>query len=69
MPHLQVHAADVSGVWHVRLPHWPWQYGRAEEEREAAARTTALLPTPDRSHARRSLKDRAGRVWRKLGVG
>lgn len=41
----------------------------AEEEREAAAKTTALLPTPDRSHARRSLKDRAGRAWRKLGVG
>ena len=30
--------------------------------------TTALLPTPDQSTARRTLKDRAGRVWRKLSA-
>jgi CheY-like chemotaxis protein len=41
----------------------------AEEEKEAQARTTELLPTPDRSSARRSFKDRAGRVWRKLSAG
>jgi len=34
MPHLQVQATDVPGVWHVRLPTWPWQYPRAETERE-----------------------------------
>jgi len=41
----------------------------AEEEAKARVETTALLPTPDRSSARRSLKDRAGRVWRRFGVG
>lgn len=41
----------------------------AEEEAEAEHTSTALLPTPDYSTARRSLKDRAGRVWRRLGVG
>jgi CheY-like chemotaxis protein len=41
----------------------------AEEAAKAEVETTALLPTPDRSSARRSLRDRAGRVWRRLGVG
>lgn len=41
----------------------------AEEEARAKAETTALLPTPDRSSARRTLKDRAGRVWRRLSAG
>jgi hypothetical protein len=41
----------------------------AEELRDAEARTTELLPTPDRSSARRTLKDRAGRVLRKLSFG
>lgn len=41
----------------------------AEEEAKARAETTALLPTPERSGARRRLRDRAGRVWRRLGVG
>lgn len=36
----------------------------AEEEAKAAAETTDLLPTPDRSSARRGLKARAGRLWR-----
>jgi len=40
----------------------------AEEEARARAETTALLPTPDHSSARRTLKDRAGRVWRKLSA-
>jgi hypothetical protein len=34
MPHLRVEATDTPGVWHVRLPTWPWQYPRAETERE-----------------------------------
>jgi hypothetical protein len=34
MPHLRVEATDTPGVWHVRLPTWPWQYPRAEIERE-----------------------------------
>jgi DNA-binding NarL/FixJ family response regulator len=41
----------------------------AEEVREAEKRTTELLPTPDRSKARRTFKDRAGRVLRKLSFG
>ena len=41
----------------------------AEEEARAEVETTALLPTPDHSSARRRLRDRAGRVWRRLGVG
>ena len=59
MPHLQVQATDVPGVWHVRLPHWPWQYARAEEEREALVRQIAdvapvrrlwLSDSPDDTH-------------------
>ena len=41
----------------------------AEEQARVRIETTELLPTPDRSPARRRLRDRAGRVWRKLGVG
>ena len=43
----------------------------AEEEAEAETETTALLPTPDRSSARRTLKARAGRIWRaaQRGIG
>lgn len=41
----------------------------AEEAREARGADPGLLPTPDRSSARRRLKDRAGRVWRKLSFG
>jgi CheY-like chemotaxis protein len=36
----------------------------AEEEMVAEANSTALLPTPDRSSARRGIKARAGRIWR-----
>jgi len=36
----------------------------AEEQERVPTETTALLPTPDRSSARRTLRDRAGRVWR-----
>jgi hypothetical protein len=35
MQHLQVLETDTADVWQVRLPTWPWQYARAEEEREA----------------------------------
>ena len=41
----------------------------AEEQARVRIETTELLPTPDRSPARRRLRDRAGRMWRKLGVG
>ncbi len=41
----------------------------AEEQARARIETTELLPTPDRSPARRRLRDRAGRMWRKLGAG
>ena len=41
----------------------------AEEVREAEVKSTELLPTPERSKARRTLKDRAGRVLRKLSFG
>lgn len=41
----------------------------AEEHAQMRAETTELLPTPDRSSARRRLRDRAGRVWRKLSFG
>jgi CheY-like chemotaxis protein len=43
----------------------------AEEEARARTESTALLPTPDRSSARRTLKDRAGRIWRaaQRGIG
>ena len=59
MPHLQMQATDVPDVWHIRLPHWPWQYGRAEEEREALVRHIAdaapvrrlwLSDSPDDTH-------------------
>jgi hypothetical protein len=59
MPHLQVQPTDARGVWHVRLPHWPWQYGRAEEEREALVRRITdsapvrrlwLSDSPDDTH-------------------
>ena len=36
----------------------------AEEARAARAADPGLLPTPDRSGARRGLKARAGRLWR-----
>jgi CheY-like chemotaxis protein len=36
----------------------------AEEARAARAADPGLLPTPDRSAARRGLKARAGRLWR-----
>ena len=41
----------------------------AEEQARMRIETTELLPTPDQSHARRRLRDRAGRVWRKLSAG
>ena len=41
----------------------------AEEQARVRIETTELLPTPDRSSARRRLRDRAGRVWRKLSAG
>ena len=41
----------------------------AEEQARVRIETTELLPTPDRSPARRRLRDRASRVWRRLGVG
>ena len=41
----------------------------AEEQARVRVETTELLPTPDRSRARRRLRDRAGRVWRKLSFG
>jgi two-component system, response regulator PdtaR len=41
----------------------------AEEQERVSIETTELLPTPERSNARRRLRDRAGRVWRKLSVG
>lgn len=36
----------------------------AEEVARAEAAPPALLPTPDRSHARRTFRARAGRIWR-----
>ena len=41
----------------------------AEEQARVRIETTELLPTPEQSHARRRLRDRAGRVWRKLSAG
>jgi CheY-like chemotaxis protein len=41
----------------------------AEEQARMRVETTELLPTPDRSSARRRLRDRAGRVWRRLSFG
>lgn len=41
----------------------------AEEQARAKAETTALLPTPEYSTARRSFRARAGRIWRRLSVG
>ena len=41
----------------------------AEEQAQMRAETTDLLPTPERSKARRRLRDRAGRVWRMLSTG
>lgn len=41
----------------------------AEEQARVSIETTELLPTPERSHARRRLRDRAGRVWRRLSFG
>ena len=41
----------------------------AEEQARVRIETTELLPTPDRSPARRRLRDRVGRVWRKLSFG
>jgi hypothetical protein len=59
MPHLEVRSSDVAGVWYVRLPTWPWQYARADEEREAlVGRLTDRAPcrrlwlsdSPDDTH-------------------
>jgi CheY-like chemotaxis protein len=41
----------------------------AEEQARVRIETTELLPTPERSPARRRLRDRAGRIWRRLSVG
>ncbi len=41
----------------------------AEEVAAAAAEPLGLLPIPDRSSARRGIKARAGRFWRKLSFG
>jgi two-component system, response regulator PdtaR len=41
----------------------------AEEQAQAQPQATILLPTPDRSPARRGFKARAGRVWRRLSFG
>jgi CheY-like chemotaxis protein len=41
----------------------------AEEQARVPIETTELLPTPDRSLARRRLRDRAGRMWRRLSFG
>ena len=43
----------------------------ADEEARAQSETTALLPTPDHSSARRTFKARAGRIWRaaQRGIG
>jgi hypothetical protein len=41
----------------------------AEEQARVRIETTELLPTPEQSQARRRLRDRAGRVWRKLSAG
>ena len=40
-----------------------------EADAAAAAAPHALLPTPDRSSARRTFRARAGRVWRRLSFG
>ena len=41
----------------------------AEEQARVRLETTELLPTPEHSAARRRLRDRAGRVWRRLSAG
>ena len=41
----------------------------AEESAAAAAEPLGLLPLPERSSARRGLKARAGRFWRRLSFG
>jgi two-component system, response regulator PdtaR len=41
----------------------------AEEQARVSIEITELLPTPDHSRARRRLRDRAGRIWRKLSFG
>ena len=41
----------------------------AEEQARVRIETTELLPTPDRSQARRRLRDRVGRMWRRLSFG
>ena len=55
-----------EGFW--RRPSRPENL-RLYAEEQARAETTALLPTPDHSTARRTLKDRAGRIWRRLSTG
>jgi len=39
------------------------------EDARVRIETTELLPTPERSLARRRLRDRAGRVWRRFSAG
>ena len=41
----------------------------AEEQARVRIETTELLPTPEQSRARRRLRDRAGRVLRRLSFG
>ena len=41
----------------------------AEEAAAAAAEPLGLLPIPERSSARRGLRARAGRLWRRLSFG
>jgi hypothetical protein len=76
MRHLQVLETDTADVWQVRLPTWPWQYPRAEHEREALVERLAeaapvrrlwLSDSPDDSHGQwlalapdQTLKDGGG---------
>ena len=65
MPHLRVDATDVAGVWHVRLPKWPWQYGRGEDEREALVRQVTERAPARRLWLSDSIDDSHGQ-WQAL---
>jgi CheY-like chemotaxis protein len=60
----------IHGRNKVRIrPSRPGNLRLYAEEAAAMAEPLGLLPIPERSNARRGLKARAGRFWRRLNVG
>jgi hypothetical protein len=67
MQHLQVLETDRAEVWQVRLPTWPWQYPRAELEREALVQRLADAAPVRRLWLSDSMDDSHGQ-WLVVGL-